>query len=86
MTSWIDYTRRNDPACEAGVDRLRSKLQGNFPDVFCFWSKAPGKIFTLYSDLIKKMQDNGTVVLAQFTINNYGEPLEQVKVNTEDLM
>lgn len=75
---WVDYTRRNDPACLAGLLNLREKLKkGNIPDVFCFWTKNPKYIGQNYVDEIMYMKKNGTVVLAQVTINpGYQEKLE----------
>ncbi len=74
---WIDFTRRNDPACQQGLDRLQAQLKKyGYPGVLCFWSKNPQGIALLYNEIIKEMQANGTVVLAQFTINNYGLKLE----------
>ena len=77
MTTWIDFTRRNDPACRAGVRLYESKIvKHGYPDVFCFWSKDPFGIYNLYKDHIIDLQEHGTLVLAQFTINNYGPNIE----------
>lgn len=71
---WIDYTRRSDPAHPAGVERLKAKLgQEGYPRVFCFWTKAPKNVAVLYRELIAEMKQNGTMVLAQVTLNGYRE-------------
>lgn len=71
--TWVDFTRRNDPAHPAGVEILEKKLLQGFPHVFCFWTKAPVKVASLYAHHIKKMQEQGTLVLSQVTLNNYKE-------------
>jgi hypothetical protein len=75
--SWIDFTRRNDPACPAGVDLFRQQLsQHGYPSVLCFWTKAPATVAELYHDAIAEMQNWGTLVLAQVTMNCYGQDME----------
>lgn len=74
---WIDFTRRNDPACQEGIIQLRQKLKENgYPKVLCFWTKAPAILSEMYFDVIADMQRERTLVLAQVTINNYFAPME----------
>lgn len=71
MNTWIDYTRRNDPACEAGLEILKKKL-GNteeYPNVFCFWTKNPYHLALLYKDVINDLKKHHTLVLCIATIN-----------------
>ena len=74
---WIDYSRRTDVACIAGLERLKSMLaKEGYPAVLCFWTKNPKGIAEIYSDIISEMQHHGTIILAQVTINGYGKVLE----------
>lgn len=74
---WIDYTRRSDPGCKAGLNRLKDILtQESYPAVFCFWTKLPDIVASLYKEVVWKMQSSGTLVLAQVTLNGYGSNLE----------
>lgn len=82
----VDYTRRCDPACPAGVTLLRQCLDKyGYPSVFHFWTKAPATVAKLYEDLIKEMRDNGSCVTAQVTLNYYGKPLEYIAPERMDL-
>jgi hypothetical protein len=75
--TWIDYTRRNDPACLAGLERFKEMLLFHgYPQVLCFWTKAPTTLAYLYEDVIRDLQDHNTLVLAQVTQNFYGEDME----------
>jgi DNA repair photolyase len=78
MSTWIDYTRRNDPAQQYYVDKLERKLmvRSNVPDVLCFWTKAPRFIAENYKDSISRMWDCDSIVLAQVTWNTGYELLE----------
>ena len=79
--SWIDFTRRNDPAHKKGVKLLKENLnEYGYPKVLCFWTKAPDLIYKLYKNIIKDMQDNDTLVLMQTTINKYDE-MENISDN-----
>lgn len=72
--AWVDYTRRNDPACPAGLERLMEILSKSVtPRVLCFWTKAPAVVASLYGKLIQDLQKKGTLVLAQVTLNSYYE-------------
>lgn len=74
---WIDYTRRSDPACPAGVDRFEEQLFFHgYPKVLCFWTKAPATLAELYHKEIVDLQQHGTLVLAQVTVNGYGKDME----------
>ena len=75
--AWIDYTRRNDPAAPYWVDHLQKQLEAHGqPEVLCFWTKAPAVVASLYRDMIRSLQEAGTLVLAQVTDNHYGLVLE----------
>lgn len=77
MNTWVDFTRRSDPAHRDGTVLLKNNLaRHGFPDVFCFWTKAPAIVASLYANAIRQMQTAGVLVLAQVTLNNYGRPLE----------
>lgn len=72
--AWVDYTRRNDPAHPEGVSILEENLEKRGrPKVLCFWTKAPHKLCRLYSRHIRELQERGTLVLAQVTLNHYRE-------------
>ncbi|MFW5962342.1 MAG: DUF1848 family protein [bacterium] len=72
--SWVDFSRRNDPAHPKGVEMLKKRLKyEGIPKVFCFWTKAPNRIATLYRDIIMDLKKEGTLVLVQATINHYHE-------------
>ncbi len=74
MLSWVDFTRRNDPATPKAVPLLDAGIRSKgYPKVLCFWTKSPGKIADLYRDHIRMMRERGTLVLLQATINNYNE-------------
>ena len=74
---WVDYTRRNDPSTEYWANHLKEMLKSQgYPKVLMFWTKAPGTVAELYKDIVKDMQKNGTLVLAQVTYNGYGRELE----------
>ena len=78
--SWIDFTRRNDPAHPQGLKLLQNNIaQHGYPKVLCFWTKAPDTVARLYHDVIIDMQNHYTLVLAQVTINNYPEMEPGVK-------
>jgi len=76
--TWVDYTRRNDPACPQGLEIFKNRLgtSARLPHVLCFWTKNPEGLAALYWNIIKELKDAGTTVLAYVTINNYGNPLE----------
>ncbi|MDN5348113.1 MAG: hypothetical protein PWP65_1677 [Clostridia bacterium] len=72
--SWVDFTRRNDPAHPAGAALLEEKLKKHGPPrVLCFWTKAPARVSHIYAPVIASLRQNGTLVLAQVTLNNYRE-------------
>jgi hypothetical protein len=74
---WIDFTRRNDPSTPFWVTHLMRKLdEEGAPPVLCFWTKAPAVVAALFEDTIRDLQQNGTLVLAQVTLNHYGPRLE----------
>lgn len=76
---WIDYTRRNDPACPAGLNLFEQKLARirKRPDVVCFWTKNPRLVGELYKNHIESLRTQGTIILAQVTINpGYQDVLE----------
>lgn len=75
---WIDYTRRNDPACVEGLHIFKEKLLHNKrPTVLCFWTKNPKLVGELYGNIIAELRKGGTTVLAQVTINpGYQEKME----------
>lgn len=86
MGIWVDFTRRNDPACEAGAVLLERRLaecrtSGRWPDVLCFWSKNPAFLAARYCSLIREFQGNGTLVLAQITLNPGYQPFLEPGVN-----
>lgn len=71
--AWVDFTRRNDPACPEALEFLKKTLQEKKPGVFCFWTKAPNVVAKLYSDVVKQMRSEGVLVLCQTTLNRgYG--------------
>ena len=77
MSTWIDYTRRSDPAQDYYVEKLSRKLaQGHRPDVLCFWTKAPGWVARHYAHIIHAAERDGVIVLAQVTWNNGYDVLE----------
>lgn len=86
MSVWIDYTRRSDPACREGLRLLEARLagcraSGRWPDVLCFWTKNPAFIAGRYAPLIRELQANGTLVLAQVTLNPGYQPLLEPRVD-----
>ena len=83
MNTWIDYTRRNDPAQEYYVSKLAKMITKQTPDVLCFWTKNPGFIVEHYTPMIKELVARGTIVLAQVTVNTGYGKLEP-NVNTTD--
>jgi len=63
MSSWIDFTRRNDPAHPDAVLHLRRMLQSRkLPDVFCFWTKNPEFVANEYANAIRHMHERGVLV------------------------
>jgi len=83
--TWIDFTRRNDPACAAAHHHFKQKLKGFYsfggfsklPEVLCFWTKAPQLVFDLYAHDIQLLRAKNVIVLAQVTLNGKGyRPLE----------
>lgn len=82
----VDYTRRCDPACGEGLKRLEEKLSKHgAPTVFHFWTKAPAKVAELFAEPIQYMKENGSLVVAQVTLNYYGEPLEHIPAERMEL-
>ncbi len=68
--TWIDFTRRSDPAQPYYQRRLVDQLQKHgYPQVLCFWTKAPAEVARLYGDLSAQLREHGTLVLAQVTHN-----------------
>lgn len=80
--AWVDFTRRNDPACPEALEYLKKTLQAKKPGVFCFWTKAPDVVANLYADVIRQMRSEGVLVLCQATINR-GYKLLEPGVHTE---
>ncbi len=77
MLNWVDFTRQSDPAHKTGVKYLEQKLaRYGVPKVFCFWTKAPATIRDLYLDIVPQMIAEGCLVLAQVTLNCYGQDME----------
>ena len=75
----VDFSRRTDPACEAGYERFKRQLaKHGEPNVLHFWTKNPLKLADLYGDAIDQLQQVGTTVCAQVTINGYQPPVEQL--------
>lgn len=70
MGTWIDYTRRSDPAQPYYIRRLDMllELHGN-PDVLCFWTKNPRYVAKHYAHIVRRLQNDGVIVLAQPTWN-----------------
>ncbi|MGB9792767.1 MAG: DUF1848 family protein [Thermacetogeniaceae bacterium] len=66
---WVDFTRRNDPACPEAREHLMRLLQKKKPRVLCLWTKAPARVVRLYSDAIRGMRKDGVLVLCQVTLN-----------------
>jgi len=87
--TWIDYTRKTDPACPAGVKRIGVRIndlyfhEKPFPDVVCFWTKNPAGLAKMYQSLITGMKEQGVVVLAQVTINPGYQPLLEPGIKRE---
>lgn len=84
----MDFTRRNDPACYTAHDRFAYCLEKrDAPSVLCFWTKAPNTVATMYQKEIQKLQEQGTLVLCQTTLNLSGyQPLEpNIKKNAVSL-
>lgn len=86
----IDYSRRTDPACKAGLALFREKIKNlkrydNDIQVIHFWTKAPAVLAELYERDIKELQSRGVIVCAQVTINNYDAPLERVTPEMRDI-
>jgi len=78
-TEWVDYTRKNDPACNAALKMFRDKLNSMWPKlprVVCFWTKNADGLAELYGETIRKLQGHGVTVLSHFTVTGYGCPLE----------
>ena len=81
---WVDFSRRNDPAHKAGVGLLKETINAKgAPGVLCFWTKNPKGIADLYGDVIRRLQELGTLVLAQVTVTGYGRILEPGVPNPE---
>ncbi len=70
---WVDFTRRNDPACREAHEHFVNCLQKKTtPRVLCFWTKTPNKVALFYEKEIKHLQDKGCLVLCQTTLNLSG--------------
>ena len=78
MGTWIDFSRRNDPACPAGVVLFKEMLAktAKLPDVICFWTKNPGRVAALYGEVVTELRAKGVTFLAQVTMNPYYDLLE----------
>ena len=81
MATWVDFSRRNDPACEQAFRVFceqisRAEKSGKLPEVICFWTKNPGLVADLYAGPIQYYQRQGVTFLAQVTVNDYGREIE----------
>jgi hypothetical protein len=66
----VDFTRRNDPACLAAYQCFSGCLEKReAPSVLCFWTKAPNTVAAMYEKEIQMLQEQGTLVLCQTTLN-----------------
>ena len=82
----VDYSRRTDPACEAGLKLFQKYLYPRkLPKVVSFWTKAPAVLAKLYASTIQELQEEGTVVCAHITLNYYESPLEAVTNEMREL-
>lgn len=78
--TWVDFTRRSDPAHPMGIKYLERNLRKfGAPKVFCFWTKAPAIVAKMYEDIVLKMQSEGCMVLAQITLNGYESKMEPIQ-------
>jgi hypothetical protein len=79
----IDYSRRTDPACSAGVEVLADKISKcGYPKLIHFWTKAPAVLVKLYETFFSDLKKHNVIICSQVTINNYSLPLEKV---TQDM-
>ena len=70
MSTWIDFTRRNDPVCKEAHMRLRHKMgTEQFPEVLCFWTKNPAGLWNMYHREMEILIADSCIVLVQTTIN-----------------
>ena len=82
----IDYSRRTDPACAAGLKLFQKRLRLDKPPaVLHFWTKAPAVLAELYGPIIRQLQAAGSIVCAQVTLNAYDPPLEAVSREMREL-
>jgi DNA repair photolyase len=87
--TWIDYTRRSDPVCPAGLERFDSKIQElalngkPLPHVIMFWTKNPFGLAKMYEKSITSLREQGVMILAQVTINPGYQPLLEPAIKPE---